>query len=120
MDGRARRTQARSPGPSPPPCTPPTNAADLKLQCDDILVYPSRSSNDMARIFDTDDFIYQSQAARVLFGRGKVQTVPEELAHHNRGRVLILCSGSGAALAERLQSQAADRVVDVHHLPKSG
>lgn len=67
-----------------------------------------------------DTFTYQSQSLRVLFGPGTVASVPDELAHHALARALILCSGSGVALAERIQSQAPDQVIDIHRLPKQG
>ena len=67
-----------------------------------------------------DNFVYQSQAVRVLFGRGKVQSVPAELELHKRTRALILCTNSGRATAERIQTQAPGRIADIHQLPKTG
>ncbi|MGH6768302.1 MAG: maleylacetate reductase [Xanthobacteraceae bacterium] len=71
-------------------------------------------------MFETDNFIYQSQAVRVLFGRGKVAAVPAELELHKRSRALILCTNSSRIVAERIQSQAPSRIADVHQLPKTG
>ena len=34
----------------------------------------------------TENFVYQSQAVRVLFGRGKLASVPAELDLHKRSR----------------------------------
>jgi maleylacetate reductase len=68
----------------------------------------------------TENFVFQSQAVRVLFGRGTLQSVPAELELHQRSRVLILCTASSRATAERVQSQAANRIADIHQLPKSG
>src|SRR5262245_400092 len=67
-----------------------------------------------------DNFVYQSQAVRVLFGRGTVQSVPDELALHQKSRALILCTTSSRDTAERIQDDAADRVVDIHQLAKTG
>jgi len=67
-----------------------------------------------------ESFVYQSQAVRVKFGRGTVQSVPDELAFHQRSRALILCTASGRANAERIQAQASGRIADIHQLPKSG
>jgi maleylacetate reductase len=74
----------------------------------------------MASIFDAGDFVYESQAVRVLFGRGKVAAVPDELEFHKRERALILCTASGRATAERIRSQASNRIADIHQLPKAG
>src|SRR5688572_659029 len=71
-------------------------------------------------MFEIDDFTYQSQAVRVLFGRGKVAAVPAELELHGRARALILCTNSSRATAEGIQEQAAGRIVDIHQLPNSG
>lgn len=68
----------------------------------------------------TETFAFQSQALRVLFGRGTVQSVPAELDRHQRSRALLLCTASSRAAAERVQSQAAGRIVGIHPLPKSG
>ncbi len=68
----------------------------------------------------TDPFVYQSQAVRILFGRGALQSVPDELTLHQRLRALILCTTSSRATAERVRSQAPDRIADIHQLPKSG
>jgi maleylacetate reductase len=67
-----------------------------------------------------ENFVYQSQAVRVKFGSGTVQSVPDELAFHQRSRALILCTGSSRATAERIQAQAPGRAADIHQLPKSG
>ena len=71
-------------------------------------------------MFENDDFIYQSQAVRVLFGRGKVTAVPAELEFHKRQRALILCTNSSRAAAERIKAADASRIVDIHQLPKTG
>jgi maleylacetate reductase len=74
----------------------------------------------MASLFDTDDFVYQSQAVRVQFGRGKVGSVPAELEFHKKSRALVLCTNSSRATAERIQSEVPGRVADIHQLPKTG
>ena len=66
----------------------------------------------------TENFVYQSQAVRVLFGHGKVQSVPAELELHRRTRALILCTASSRPTVERVQ--AAGRIADFHQLPKTG
>jgi maleylacetate reductase len=68
----------------------------------------------------TKTFSFESQALRVLFGRGTVQSVPAELDRHKRSRVLMLCTASSRATAERVRSQAGTRIVDIHQLPPSG
>jgi maleylacetate reductase len=68
----------------------------------------------------TETFSYQSQALRVLFGRGTVQSVPAELERHQRSRALILCTTSSRATAEQVRSQAGSRIADIHQLPPSG
>ena len=68
----------------------------------------------------TENFVFQSQAVRVLFGRGTLQSVPAELERHERSRALILCTTSSRATAERMQSQAAGRIADIHQLPPAG
>ena len=68
----------------------------------------------------TENFVYQSQAVRVLFGRGKLASVPAELDLHKRARALILCTTSSRPTAERVQSDAAGRIADIHQLPKTG
>ena len=68
----------------------------------------------------TENFVYQSQAVRVLFGRGKLASVPAELDLHKRSRALILCTTSSRPTAERVQSEAAGRIADIHQLPKTG
>jgi maleylacetate reductase len=68
----------------------------------------------------TENFVYQSQAVRVLFGRGTLQSVPAELELHKRSRALILCTNSSRATAERVQAEAASRIADIHQLPPSG
>jgi maleylacetate reductase len=68
----------------------------------------------------TENFVYQSQAVRVLFGRGKLQSVPAELELHKRSRALILCTHSSRPTAERVQSQSPGRIADIHQLPPSG
>jgi maleylacetate reductase len=67
-----------------------------------------------------ENFVYQSQAVRVLFGCGTVQSAPAELEFHKRDRALILCTGSSRATAERIQSQVPGRIVDIYQLPKAG
>lgn len=74
----------------------------------------------MASLFDTDDFVYQSQAVRVLFGPGKVALAPAEIELHKRSRALILCTDSSRATGERIQSEASARIADIHQLPKTG
>jgi maleylacetate reductase len=71
-------------------------------------------------MIDTDNFVFQSQAVRVLFGRGKVAAVPAELDLHKRSRALILCTNSSRSVAEHIQSQSPGHIVDVHQLPKTG
>ena len=56
----------------------------------------------------------------MLFGRGKVQSVPAELELHQRSRALILCTTSSRPTAERVQSQAPSRIADIHQLPPTG
>jgi len=68
----------------------------------------------------TENFVFQSQAVRVLFGRGTVQAVPAELELHKRSRALILCTTSSRPVAERVQSQVPGRIADIHQLPPSG
>jgi maleylacetate reductase len=68
----------------------------------------------------TENFVYQSQAIRVLFGRGKVEAVPAELELHQRSRALILCTTSSRETAERAQSEAPGRIADIHQLPPTG
>ena len=68
----------------------------------------------------TENFVYQSQAVRVLFGRGTVQSVPAELELHQRTRALILCTTSSRPTAERVQSQAPSRIADIYQLPPTG
>ena len=68
----------------------------------------------------TETFSFESQAVRVLFGRGTVQSVPAELDRHKRSRALILCTTSSRAAAEHVRSQAGTRIVDIHQLPPSG
>jgi maleylacetate reductase len=68
----------------------------------------------------TENFVYQSQAVRVLFGRGTLQSVPAELELHKRTRALILCTNSSRPTAERVQSQTPGRIADIHQLPPSG
>jgi maleylacetate reductase len=68
----------------------------------------------------TETFSFESQAVRVLFGRGTLQSVPAELDRHQRSRALILCTASSRATAERVRVQAGARIVDIHQLPKSG
>ena len=68
----------------------------------------------------TENFVYQSQAVRVLFGRGKLQSVPAELELHKRSRALILCTNSSRATAERVQSEVPGRIADIHQLPPAG
>jgi maleylacetate reductase len=61
-----------------------------------------------------------SNHVRVLFGRGTLQSAPDELELHQCSRALILCTASSRATAERVQSQASGRIADIHQLPKSG
>jgi maleylacetate reductase len=68
----------------------------------------------------TENFVYQSQAVRVLFGRGKLQSVPAELDLHKRSHALILCTNSSRATAERVQSEVPGRIADIHQLPPAG
>jgi maleylacetate reductase len=68
----------------------------------------------------TENFVFQSQAVRVLFGRGTVQSVPAELELHQRSRALILCTTSSRPTAELVQSQVPSRIADIHQLPPSG
>jgi maleylacetate reductase len=68
----------------------------------------------------TENFVYQSQAVRVLFGRGKLASVPAELELHKRSRALILCTNSSRPTAERVQSGAPGRIADIHQLPPAG
>ncbi len=68
----------------------------------------------------TESFVFQSQAVRVLFGRGIADAVPTELERHERCRALILCTQSSRATAEKVQAQASERIVDIHQLPPSG
>ncbi|MPZ39718.1 MAG: iron-containing alcohol dehydrogenase [Rhizobiales bacterium] len=68
----------------------------------------------------TEPFVFQSQAIRVLFGCGTVQSVPAELDRHKRSRALILCTSSSRPTAEWVQSHASGLSVDIHQLPPSG
>ena len=68
----------------------------------------------------TENFVYQSQAVRVLFGRSTAHAAPAELEFHKRERAMILCTGSSRATAERLQSQAPGRIADIYQLPPTG
>jgi maleylacetate reductase len=68
----------------------------------------------------TENFVFQSQAIRVLFGRGTLKAVPAELELHKRSRALILCTTSSRPSAERVQSEAPGRIADIHQLPPTG
>jgi maleylacetate reductase len=68
----------------------------------------------------TENFVYQSQAVRVLFGRGTLHSVPAELELHKRSRALILCTNSSRPTAERVQAAAASRIADIHQLAPAG
>jgi maleylacetate reductase len=68
----------------------------------------------------TENFVYQSQAVRVLFGRGKLKAVPAELELHQRSRALVLCTTSSRPTAERLRAEAPGRIADIHQLPPTG
>lgn len=68
----------------------------------------------------TESFVFQSQPVRVLFGRGTLAAVGTELERHARARALILATDSSRAVAERVRAQAAPRIADIHHLPRTG
>jgi alcohol dehydrogenase class IV len=67
-----------------------------------------------------DNFVFQSQAVRVRFGRNAVEAVPAELALHERLRAMVLCTGSGLQTAERLRALSPRRFVGTIVLEKTG
>jgi maleylacetate reductase len=67
-----------------------------------------------------ENFVFESQAIRVLFGRGAFASVPAELDHHKLAPALVLCTGSSRVAAASLRAHAPDHVADIHQLEKSG
>ena len=68
-----------------------------------------------------DNFVFQSPAPRVLFGRGTVGAVAEELRLHGISRAFILCTGSGTTLAQRIAASVpAEAGIDVLRLADPG
>ncbi len=63
-----------------------------------------------------DPFVFQSPTPRVLFGRNSIASLPAELARHKISRAFILCSGSGAALAQRIAASTPDCTIEVLRL----
>ena len=67
-----------------------------------------------------DNFVYQSQAVRVLFGCGKAQAVPaERLEFHKCSRALILCTAQ-AARAPSASSRRRPTASPISIAPKTG
>jgi maleylacetate reductase len=49
-----------------------------------------------------DNFVFHSAVPRVLFGRGTVASVAQELERHRIARPFILCTGSGVPLSQHI------------------
>jgi len=60
-----------------------------------------------------DSFVYQAQAARVIFGAGSVAKLGEEAERLGLSRVLVLCTPGRAELAERAKQWLGRRAVGV-------
>jgi maleylacetate reductase len=65
-------------------------------------------------------FVFQSPAPRVLFGRGTINAVAQELERHAISRAFVLCTGSGMELSQRITALAADRSIEVLRLTHPG
>jgi maleylacetate reductase len=63
-----------------------------------------------------EQFVFQSPAPRVLFGRGAVNAVAKELALHRISRAFVLCTRSGMDLSRRIAASAPDHGIEVLHL----
>ena len=67
-----------------------------------------------------EDFVFQSPAPRVLFGRASINAVSAELALHKISRAFILCTGSGLELSQRIAASTPGIAIDVLRLSKPG
>lgn len=56
------------------------------------------------------DFVHEVAPARVIFGSGSLDRVPDEIAALDLHRVLIIAGGSASAPGQRLERQLAPRV----------
>jgi len=58
-----------------------------------------------------DTFIYTSTPSRVIFGQGKVATLPEEISRLGVSRCLVLCTKQQTAEAKKLKDLLGDKAV---------
>jgi maleylacetate reductase len=54
-------------------------------------------------------FTYRSDPIRIVFGPGAISALRAETEFHNISRLIVLCSKSRAALAQRITASVADR-----------
>ena len=66
------------------------------------------------------NFVFQAPASRVLFGRGTIKAVAEELHFHGISRAFILCTGSGVELSKRIAAAAPEHGIEVLRLAHPG
>ncbi len=64
-------------------------------------------------------FVFHSTIPRVVFGRGAVRSVPEELRLHGISRPFVVCTGSGLEVSRRIVS-ALDSKAEVLPLVHPG
>jgi maleylacetate reductase len=64
-------------------------------------------------------FVFQSPAPRVVFGRGTLNAIGDELKLHGISRGFILCSGSGLEFAERIVKAAPGCALRIMRLTSS-
>jgi len=67
-----------------------------------------------------EKFVFQSPAPRVLFGRGTINAVAQELERHGISRAFVLCTGSGMQLSQRIIARAPNCGIEVLRLAYPG
>lgn len=60
-----------------------------------------------------DEFIYNAQASRVVFGRGALAHLEREIEHLGSRRALVLCTPEQCSQAEQVAARLGDRAAGV-------
>jgi maleylacetate reductase len=67
------------------------------------------SQSFMSQSFKSQSFVYQAQPARVVFGRGTMETLPDEADRLGLRRLLVLSTPEQAGLAAQVQQLLGER-----------
>ena len=65
-----------------------------------------------------EPFVFHAPAPRVLFGRGTLEFVGQELRLHAISKPFVLCTNSGLEVSQRIAASVSDRKIEVLRLAR--